>query len=59
MTLLAGQGVDELATAAAAGAVAKDAARTGVAEIAAGAEEVGKGEAAVAAGEALQERAGQ
>ena len=57
--LLAGQGADELATAAVAGAVAKDAARAGVAEIAAGAEEVGKGEAAVAAGEALQARAGQ
>jgi hypothetical protein len=39
--------------------VAKEAARAGVAEIAAGAKEVGKGEAAVVAGDALQARAGQ
>ena len=57
--LLAGQGADELATAAVAGAAAKDAARAGVAEIAAGAREVGKGEAVVVAGEALQARASQ
>jgi hypothetical protein len=57
--VLAAHGADELATAVAAGAVAKDAAEAGVAEIAAGAEEVGKGKAAVVAGEAMQERAAQ
>jgi hypothetical protein len=57
--LLAAQGIDEAATAIAAGAVATDTARAGVAEIAAGAEAVGKGEAAAAAGEAMQARAGQ
>ena len=56
---LAVKGVDELETAAVAGAVAKEAARTGVAEIAAGAEEMGAGEATEAAGEALEARAGR
>ena len=57
--VLAVKGVDELETAAVAGAVAKEAARTGVAEIAAGAEEMGAGEATEAAGEALEARAGR
>ena len=57
--VLAVKGVDELETAAVAGAVAKEAARTGVAEIAAGAEEIGAGEATEAAGEALEARAGR
>ena len=42
---LASKGVDELSTAAMAGLVARDAAQTGVADIAAGAEELGAGEA--------------
>jgi hypothetical protein len=54
---LAVKGVDELSTAAMAGMVARDAAQTGVAEIAAGAEELGAGEATKAMGEALEERA--
>ena len=55
--VLAVKGVDELETAAVAGAVAKKAARTGVAEIAAGAEEMGAGQATEATGEALEARA--
>jgi len=47
---LAVKGVDELSTAAMAGMVARDAAQTGVAEIAAGAEELGAGEATQAMG---------
>jgi hypothetical protein len=54
---LAARGVDELTTAAMAGAVARDTAQTGVAEIAQGAEEMGAGEATEAMGEALEERA--
>ena len=54
---LAAKGVDELTTAAMAGMVARDAAQTGVAEIAAGSEEIGKGKAASAMGETLEERA--
>ena len=50
---LAARGVDELTTAAVASAVAREAAQTGVAEIAAGAEELGAGEATAAMGEAL------
>ena len=53
------KGADEVATAAAAGKVAKAAAKSGVAEIAKGAEAVGAGEAAAATGEALAARAGQ
>ena len=40
---LAARGVDELTTAAVAGAVAREAAQTGVAEIAQGAEGAGRG----------------
>ena len=57
--VLAAKGVDEVATAAAAGQVAKAAAKSGVAEIAKGAEAVGAGEAAAATGEALAARAAQ
>jgi len=54
---LAMQGVDELATAAAAGDVAKAAGKAGVSAIAEGAEAVGAGEATAAVGEALDARA--
>ena len=54
---LAAKGVDELTTAAMAGMVAKEAAQAGVAEIAQGAEEMGMGEATMAMGETLEERA--
>jgi hypothetical protein len=54
---LAVKGVDELSTAAMAGLVARDAAQTGVAEIAAGAEELGAGEEIQAMGATLEERA--
>ena len=54
---LAAKGVDELTTAAIAGAVARDAAQAGVAEIAEGAELMGEGAATVAVGEVLEERA--
>jgi hypothetical protein len=54
---LAAKGVNELETAAFAGAVAKDAVQTGVAKVAAGAEELGAGEATEAMGETLEERA--
>jgi hypothetical protein len=54
---LAAKGVDELTTAAIAGAVAREAAVTGVVEIATGAKEMGAGEATAAMGEALEERA--
>jgi hypothetical protein len=49
--------VDELVTAQIAGAVAREAAAEGVADIAQGAELVGAGEATAAMGEALEERA--
>ena len=52
--VLAAKGVDELETAAVAGPVAKEAARTGMAEIAAGAEEMGAGEATEAAAKRLR-----
>jgi hypothetical protein len=54
---LAVKGVDELTTAAMAGMVAREAAQSGVAEIASGAEEMGMGEATMAMGETLEERA--
>ena len=57
--MLAARGVDELATAAAAGQVAIAARSAGVAAIAAGAEAIGAGEAAVATGAALAARAGK
>lgn len=56
--LLAMQGVDALATAAAAGEVAIAARSAGVTKIALGAEAMGAGEATAAAGEALVARAG-
>jgi hypothetical protein len=55
--MLAAKGVDELTTAAVAGAVARGAAQSGVANIATGAEELGAGEATAAMGEVLEERA--
>ena len=55
--MLAAKGVDELTTAAMAGMVARDAAQSGVAEIANGAEEMGAGEATAAMGAAFEERA--
>jgi hypothetical protein len=55
--MLAAKGVDELTTAAMAGMVARDAAQSGVAEIASGAEEMGAGEATAAMGAAFEERA--
>jgi hypothetical protein len=54
---LAAKAVDEMVTAEIAGSVAKDAAVTGVAEIGKGAEALGAGEATMAMGEALEERA--
>jgi hypothetical protein len=54
---LAARAVDEMVTAKIAGSVARESAVTGVAEIAKGAEEMGAGEATVAMGEALKERA--
>ncbi len=56
--LLAMQGVDALATAAAAGEVAMAARAAGVTKIAQGAEAIGAGVATAAAGEALAARAG-
>jgi hypothetical protein len=55
---LAVRGVDELLTAEAAKEVAGAAAVSGIAKIAEGANEMGKGEALEATGEALEERAG-
>jgi hypothetical protein len=50
---LAARAVDEMVTAEIAGSVAKEAAVTGVVEIAKGAEVMGAGEATMAMGEAL------
>jgi len=50
---LATRAVDEMVTAEIAGSVAREAAVTGVAKIAQGAEEMGAGEATLAMGEAL------
>jgi hypothetical protein len=55
--MLAAKGVDELTTAAMAGMIARDAAQSGVAAIASGAEEMGMGEATAAMGAAFEERA--
>jgi hypothetical protein len=49
--------VDELTTAAVAGTVAREAVQVGVADIAAGSEEIGAGEATVAMSEVLEEGA--
>jgi len=57
--LLAFRGVDEVAAAVEAGALAREASQAGMAEVAAGADLVGKGAAAATAGEALQAGAGQ
>jgi hypothetical protein len=54
---LAARGVDELVTAQMAGEVAREAAATGVAEIAEGAEMMGAGKMAEETGEALEKRA--
>ena len=55
--MLAARGGDELATAVVAGQVARAAGNAGVAKIATGAEQVGMGETANAAGEILVDRA--